>query len=68
MFNPKKRSALPPIDPRRRYPTNIAAEYLGICVSTLYADIKGRRIKTIKDRKRRFVPGSEIIRRSSVSP
>ena len=63
---PKKRSALPALDPLRRYPVDIAAEYLGISRATLYEDIKAGLIHTIRDRKRRFIPAAEIIRRSSL--
>jgi len=59
---------LGPIDPNRRYPVEDALKLLGYSRFTLYLDIKEGRIQTIKDRRRRFVPGSEIIRRSSLPP
>ena len=58
---------LGPIDRNRRYDVKTALLYLGISRFTLYADIREGRIQTIKDRKRRFIPGSEIVRRSSVA-
>ena len=58
---------LGPIDSNRRYDVETALRYLGISRFTLYADIREGRIQTIKDRKRRFIPGSEIVRRSSVA-
>jgi excisionase family DNA binding protein len=58
---------LGPLDPLRRYTVEDALRYLGISRFTLYADIRENRIQTIKDRNRRFVPGSEIVRRSSVA-
>jgi hypothetical protein len=57
---------LGPLDPLRRYTVEDAMRFLGISRFTLYADIREGRIQTIKDRSRRFVPGSEIVRRSSV--
>ena len=57
---------LGPLDPLRRYTVEDAMRYLGISRFTLYADIRENRIQTIKDRKRRFVPGSEIARLSRV--
>jgi excisionase family DNA binding protein len=60
-------SPLGPLDPLRRYTVEDAMRYLGISRFTLYADIREGRIQTIKDRARRFVPGSEIVRRSAVA-
>jgi len=57
---------LGPLDPLRRYTVEDALRYLGISRFTLYADIRENRIQTIKDRNRRFVPGSEIARVSRV--
>jgi hypothetical protein len=54
------------LDPLRRYDVETALRYLGISRFTLYADIREGRIQTIKDRNRRFVPGSEICRLSSL--
>ncbi len=58
---------LAPLDPLRRYSIDESARYLGISRATLYHDIAEGLILTIKDRKRRFVPGSEIVRRSQVA-
>jgi hypothetical protein len=57
---------LGPLDPLRRYDVETALRYLGYSRFTLYADIRDGRIQTIKDRNRRFVPGSEIARRCAV--
>jgi excisionase family DNA binding protein len=57
---------LPPLDLMQRYTTDEAARYLRISRATLYNDIAAGLIATIKDRKRRFVPGSEIARRSAL--
>ena len=59
-------SPLPPLDTQQRYDLDEAARYLRISRSTLYNDIAAGLITTIKDRKRRFVPGAEIARRSTV--
>ena len=58
---------LPPLDPAQRYTLEEAARYLRISETTLFRDMQAGVINTIKDRSRRFVPGSEIIRRSSLS-
>jgi hypothetical protein len=55
------------LDPLRRYRIDDAAAYLGISRAQLYIDIRTSKIATITDGKRRFVPGSEIVRLSSVA-
>jgi excisionase family DNA binding protein len=60
-----KSSPLPPLDPLQRYTIDETARYLRISRATIYADISAGLITTIKDRKRRFVPGAEIQRRSA---
>jgi excisionase family DNA binding protein len=55
-----------PLDPLQRYTIEEAASYLRIHRCTLYNDIAAGLISTIKDRKRRFVPGAEIARRSTI--
>ena len=56
---------LAPLDPAQRYSIEEATRYLRVSKPTLYLDIKAGRILTIQDegRKRRYVPGSEIVRR-----
>lgn len=58
---------LPALDLLQRYTTEEACRYLRVSRATLYIDIAAGVIATIKDRKRRFVPGSEIVRRSSLA-
>lgn len=58
--------ALPPLDSNRRYPIPIASLYLSQSKAKTYQDMKAGRLKTIKDGKRNYVPGSEIIRRSTL--
>jgi hypothetical protein len=62
----RNREALGPIDQQRRYPIPIAAAYLCISRTKLYNDITAGLIATIKDGGRRFIPGSEIVRRSTL--
>lgn len=59
-------ASLGPLDPLRRYSVEQALEYLATSRATLYKDIKDGRLKTITEGKRRYVPGSEIVRRSMV--
>ena len=62
-----KQIPLAPLDPLRRYSINQAIAYLGSSRATVYKNISAGTLKIIKDGKRTFVPGSEIVRRSSVS-
>ncbi len=57
---------LPPIDPNRRYPLEQANQYLAQSRAKTYNDISAGLIKVIKDGKRVYIPGSEIIRRSTL--
>ena len=56
---------LPPLDPLQRYTVREASAYLRQSVPKTYVDIRNGLINVIKD-GRRFVPGSEIIRRSTL--
>lgn len=58
--------ALPPIDPNRRYPLEQANAYLGQSRAKTYQDIGAGRLRVIKDGKRVYIPGSEIIRVSTL--
>jgi hypothetical protein len=60
----KARPALPPPDPAQRYSIEELIAYLRSFRKTVYDDIREGRLATIKEGKRRFVPGSEIARRS----
>jgi hypothetical protein len=62
----EKVAALPPVDPHQRYEIPEASVYLRQSVAKTYTDIKGGKLKIIKDGWRSFVPGSEIIRRSTL--
>jgi len=62
----KSRPTLPPLDLAQRYTIPEAIFYLRSSRKTIYEDIRGGRLATIKEGKRRFVPGTEIARRSRV--
>ena len=55
---------LPPLDPLRRYSIDIASAYLGLSRARVYQEIAAGRLPTIKEGKRRFVPGAVIAARS----
>ena len=57
---------LPPVDARQRYSIPEGVQYLRLSRSEIYARIKSGTIKVIKDGKRTFVPGTEIIRLSTL--
>jgi len=60
----RTRPTLSPLDPAQRYSIDEAIAYLRSSRKTAYDDIREGRLATIKEGKRRFVPGSEIARRS----
>ena len=62
----KTRPALPPLDPAQRYSIEESILYLRSSRKTVFDDIREGRLATIKEGKRRFVPGSEIARRSKL--
>lgn len=57
---------LPPVDPNRRYPLDQGCVYLAQSRAKTYNDIAAGLLKVIKDGKRVYIPGSEIIRRSTL--
>ncbi len=59
---------LPPIQSDRRYSIALALRYEGVCRATFYKELAAGNIKTITVGKRRFVPGSELLRRMGVPP
>jgi hypothetical protein len=63
----KIRPALAPLDERQQYAIDEAIAYLRTSRKTFYDDIKESRVATIREGKRRFVPGSEIARRSRLA-
>jgi len=60
-----KRVARPAvIDPNQRYSLAETHAALGQSHAKTFKDIKLRRLKTIKDGRRRYVLGAELIRRA----
>lgn len=57
---------LPQIDPNQRYEIEEALAYLRTSRTRLYEKISAGQIKTIMDGRRRYIPGSEIIRESQI--
>lgn len=55
---------LPPFDERLRYRVDVAARYLYQSRATTWADVRDGRLQVIREGKRTFIPGSEIVRRS----
>ena len=64
----KSRPVLPPLDIAQRYSIDETIAYLRSSRKTVFEDIREGRLATIKEGKRRFVPGSEIARRSRLAP
>lgn len=64
----KKSSAapLPAVDPNQRYSIPEAEQYLRISRSELYLRIQRGSLRAIKDGRRTFIPGSEIVRVSTL--
>jgi hypothetical protein len=63
----KSRPVLAPLDPAQRYSIEEAILYLRSSRRTIFSDIREGRLATIREGKRRFVPGSEIARRSRLA-
>jgi len=62
----ERQKLLPPVDPCQRYEIPEASAYLRQSDAKTYADIKAGKLRVIKDGWRTFVPGSEIVRRSTL--
>jgi hypothetical protein len=60
----KVQPILPPLDERQRYTVLEACAYLRQSRAKLYNDIAAGLLATIQDGARRYVPGTEIARRS----
>ena len=59
--------ALQPLDPQQRYTVQEVIAYLRSSRKTFYDDVKAGRIRLIKDGRRSYIHGSELIRRSALS-
>ena len=57
---------LPPLEPNRRYTIPAASGLLSQSRAKTYLDIRAGKLAVIKDGRRTYVPGSEIIRRSTL--
>lgn len=53
------------LDPLRRYDIPTALALLGISRKRFYANVNAGRIRLVKDGRRSFCPGSEIVRVSA---
>jgi len=58
--------ALPPIDVQQRYTVPEAAAYLRVCRAYVYTLMQRGDLRSITDGARRYIPGSEIVRRSAL--
>ena len=61
------RSTLPKLDANQRYSVTEANALLRQSRAKTYLDIASGALHVIKDGRRTYVPGSEIIRRSSLA-
>jgi hypothetical protein len=66
MMNKTYRLPLPPLDVRQRYDIAEACAYLRQSRAKTYNDITAGKLATIKDGSRRYIPGAEIARVSSL--
>ena len=57
---------LQPVDPGQRYSVDEGSRYLRVSRAQLYLDISSGRLHTITHGRRRYIPGSEIIRLSTL--
>jgi excisionase family DNA binding protein len=62
----KVRPVLPPIDASQRYSPEEAADYLRTSRWSVFKDLREGRLRAIREGRRTFIPGSEIIRRSTL--
>lgn len=60
----KVKPALPPLDVAQRYTIEEAIAYLRSSRKSVYRLINTGELKTLKENRRRYVPGSEIARHS----
>jgi excisionase family DNA binding protein len=58
--------ALPALDERQRYTIPETCWYLRFSRAKLYMLIRSGEIRVIKDGERTFIPGTEIIKRSTL--
>jgi hypothetical protein len=58
----------PPLEPHRRYTIPAASGLLSQSRAKTYLDIRAGVLAVIKDGRRTYIPGTEIIRRSTLPP
>ena len=64
----KDPNTLPPLDERQRYSIEETIAYLRISRARLYEKIAAGEIATLKDGRRTFIPGTEIVRHCRCAP
>jgi hypothetical protein len=64
---PADRRSPPPLDPLQRYTVPEANAFLRQSNAKTYQQIKAGDLRTIRDGGRTYIPGSEIVRRSTLS-
>jgi excisionase family DNA binding protein len=57
---------LPPLDANQRYTIDEAAAFLRISRVHLYANVKAGKLRLLKDGRRSFIPGAQIVAASQV--
>lgn len=64
----QKPKLAPPVtvDANQRYSIYESCATLRVCRAQIYRDIRNGMLRTIREGKRQFVPGSELIRRSTL--
>lgn len=55
---------LPPLDAAQRYTIDEACTYLRTSRARLYAKVRAGELRVIKDGRRSYVPGTELISQS----
>jgi hypothetical protein len=58
---------LPPLEPHRRYTIPDASALLSQSRAKTFADLRDGKLASIRDGRRRYIPGTEIIRRSTLA-
>jgi hypothetical protein len=62
----KVRPVLPPVDAGQRYSVEETALYLRSSRWSVFMDLREGRLRAIREGRRTYIPGSEIIRRSTL--
>lgn len=62
----KQTTNLAPVDANQRYSIPESEQYLRVSRSEIYLRIQRGTLRVIKDGRRTFVPGSEIVRLSTI--